>query len=88
MAVVRGVLRRLRRRHGHRPARRCRSSGPSIGSGSDFSTLTILVPNIRLNGDSPKVGGLDVATQTVTFSGLDDGTNNVIQATYWTVDSA
>jgi hypothetical protein len=61
--------------------------GPSIGSGSDFSTLTILVPDIFLDGESPKIGGPEVVQQTIPFTGLDDGTNNVIQATYWTLDS-
>lgn len=62
--------------------------GPPIGSGSDFSTLTILVPNIFLDGESPKIGGPEVVQQTIPFTGLDDGTNNVIQALYWTLDSA
>lgn len=61
--------------------------GPGIGSGSDHSSLTILIPQIFLEGESPKVGGPAVVTQTVPFSGLDDGTNNPIQATYWTLDS-
>lgn len=62
--------------------------GPSIGSGSDFSTLSLLIPNIHLNdGASPKVGGPDIVHQTIPFTGLDDDTNNPIQATYWTVDT-
>ena len=32
--------------------------------------------------------GKPVVTQTIPLTGLDDGTNNVIQATYWTLDSA
>lgn len=62
--------------------------GPGIGTGSDFSTLSILISDTFLDGESPKVGGPEVITQTVPFTGLDDGTNNVIQATYWTLDSA
>jgi hypothetical protein len=61
--------------------------GPSIGSGSDHSTLTILIPQVYLEGDTPQVGGPAVVTQTVTFTGLDDGANNPIQALYWTLDS-
>lgn len=60
----------------------------AIGSGSDFATLDILVPNVRLNGDSPSVGGVQVLEQTVPWVARDDGTNNVIQLTYWTTDSA
>lgn len=62
--------------------------GPGIGSGSDFSTLTILIPNIFLDGESPKVPGEGVVSQTIPFTGDDNGTDNVIQATYWTLDSA
>jgi hypothetical protein len=61
--------------------------GPAIGSGSDFSTLSILVPDIFLDGESPKVAGEAVVQQTIPFTGLDDGVNNVIQATYWTLDT-
>jgi Phage tail tube protein len=61
--------------------------GPSIGSGSDFSTLSILIPDIFLEGETPKVGGPEVVVQTIPWVGLDDGTNNVIQALYWTLDS-
>jgi hypothetical protein len=60
----------------------------AIGSGSDFATLDILVPNVRLNGDSPSVGGVQVLEQTVPWVARDDGVNNVIQLTYWTTDSA
>ena len=61
--------------------------GPAIGSGSDFSTFTILIPDVFLDGESPKVGGPEVVLQTVPWTGLDDGTNNPIQALYWTLDA-
>ena len=61
--------------------------GPPIGTGPDFSTLTILIPDIFLEGESPKVGGMEVVKQTVPFTGPDDGTDNVIQALYWTLDA-
>ena len=59
----------------------------AIGSGSDFATLDILIPNVRLDGESPSVGGVQVLTQTVPWVARDDGTNNVIQLTYWTTDA-
>lgn len=59
----------------------------AIGSGADHSSLTLLIPQIFLEGDSPKVGGPAVVTQTVPFTGLDDAVNNPIQATYWTLDT-
>jgi len=62
--------------------------GPAIGSGSDFSTLSILVPNIHLDAAPVETPGPGVITQVVPWTGLDDGTNNQIQATYWTLDSA
>ena len=62
--------------------------GPGIGTGSDFSSLTILIPQIFLEGEAPKVGGPAVVTQTVPFTGLDDASNNPIQAVYVTLDSA
>jgi hypothetical protein len=62
--------------------------GDGIGTGTDHAGLTILIPQIFLEGDSPKVGGPAVVTQTVPFTGLDDSTNNPIQATYWTLDAA
>jgi hypothetical protein len=62
--------------------------GPVIGSGSDHSTLQILIPEMFLEGDPPSVDGPTVVTQKIPLTGLDDGTNNVIQATYWTLDTA
>jgi hypothetical protein len=61
--------------------------GPGIGSGSDHSTLSILIPDVFLDGDSPKVGGPEVVVEALPYTGLDDGVNNVIQATYWTLDT-
>lgn len=61
--------------------------GDPIGTGTDHSTLSILIPQIFLEGETPKVGGPAVVTQTVPFTGLDDSVNNPIQATYWTLDS-
>jgi len=62
--------------------------GPGIGSGSDFSTLSILIPDIYLDDAPTSVAGPGPVTQTIPFRGLDDGTNNPIQATYWTLDAS
>lgn len=62
--------------------------GNVIGSAADHETLQILIPNVHLEGETPKVGGPAVITQTVPFTGLDDGTNNPIQATYITLDAS
>jgi hypothetical protein len=61
--------------------------GPSIGSGSDFSTLSLLCANIRLDGTSPKVSGPAVLEQMVPWSAFDDAVDSIIQATYWTLDT-
>src|ERR1039458_7936537 len=61
--------------------------GPSIGSGSDFSKLTILVPEMFFDGEPPDIAGTQVVTQKIVMAGLDDAANNVIQATYWTLDA-
>jgi hypothetical protein len=64
-----------------------RFTGPAIGSGSDFAELSLLCSNIRFDGESPQVPGPDILTQTIPWTVLDDGTNNILQATYWTLDS-
>lgn len=61
--------------------------GGIIGSGTDHSSLTILIPEMFLDGEPPDIPGPQVITQTIPLAGLDDGTNNVIQATYWTLDT-
>jgi len=61
--------------------------GPAIGSGSDFSTLSVLCANIRLDGDSPSISGPAVLEQVVPWSVFDDAVDNIIQATYWTLDT-
>jgi hypothetical protein len=63
-------------------------TGPVIGTGSDHSSLVLLASNIRLEGESVKTPGPEVLTQTIPFTILDDGTNNSLQATYWTVDAS
>lgn len=60
----------------------------AIGAGSDVATLSILASNVKLEGESVKIPGPEVLTQAVPWTVLDDGTNNILQATYWTLDSA
>lgn len=64
-------------------------AGPQIGTGPPHAEeLDILVSNVKLDGESPKVGGPEVVSQQCSFTGLDDETNNQIQATYFTLDTA
>lgn len=63
-------------------------TGPVVGtSGSNHSLLGLLASNIRLEGESPKVPGPVVLTQTIPFTVLDNRTDNTLQATYQTVDT-
>lgn len=59
-----------------------------IGSGSDVATFSIMVPNVRLDDAPVPIQGPQVLTQTIPFTGLDDGANNIAQITYWTLDTA
>lgn len=62
--------------------------GPIIGtSGSNTMLLTVIVPNVRLEGESAKVGGPAVINQTVPWTGLDDQATTQIQFIYQSTDS-
>lgn len=62
--------------------------GPVIGTGTDHSMFSLLIPEMFLEGDPPKIPGPQVVTQTIPLTGLDDAVNNPIQATYWTLDTS
>lgn len=64
-----------------------RFTGAVIGSGADHSMLSLLVPCVHLDGEPPQVSGPEVVSTTVPWTGVDDGTNNPIQITYWTLDT-
>ena len=49
--------------------------------------LDIIIPNIKLEGESPKVPGPSVITQQVPFTGYDDETTVPIQVTYQSEDT-
>ena len=48
--------------------------------------LDIIIPNIKLGGESPKVPGPAVITQAVPFTGYDDETTVPLQVTYQSED--
>ena len=64
-----------------------RFTGPGIGTGSDKAELSLLCSNVFLDGASPQVPGPALLTQTIPWTVTDDGANNILQATYWTLDS-
>lgn len=58
-----------------------------IGSGSDIATFSILVPNIRIETAPLPITGPGVVKQAISWIALDDDVNNVVQATYVTLDT-
>jgi hypothetical protein len=58
--------------------------GATVGASNYL--LDVIIPNIRLDGESPKVPGPAVVTQSVSFTGLDDETTCPIQAIYQSED--
>ena len=62
-------------------------TGPVIAGSAVNSGLTITVPAIKLNGDTPKVGGPDVVSISCAYDGLDDGTNPPITYAFVTADT-
>lgn len=49
--------------------------------------LDIIIPNIKFEGESPKVGGPEIVSQTLNFTGLDDETTVPMQITYQSEDT-
>jgi hypothetical protein len=59
-------------------------TGPTV-SGQTY-LLDIIIPNIKLDGESPKVPGPSVIQQAVSFTGYDDETTTPLQITYQSED--
>lgn len=57
-------------------------------SGIYKEKLTITVPEVRFEGDTPKIGGPEVVVQNVPFSGFYDGTNAGCKIEYTSTDTA
>jgi hypothetical protein len=60
--------------------------GPTVGGQTYL--LQVIIPNIKLDGESPKVSGPAVVTQSVSFTGLDDEATVPIQIIYQSEDTA
>jgi hypothetical protein len=60
-------------------------TGPTVSTSNYL--LDIIVPNIKLDGESPKVGSPQVVQQALSFTGLDDEATTPIQITYQTEDT-
>lgn len=59
-------------------------TGPAVSTSNYL--LDIIVPNIKLEGESPKVGGPGVVKMQHNYTGLDDETTTPLQITYQSED--
>lgn len=57
-------------------------------SGSIKELLRFTIPEIRLEGDTPKTSGKDVISMDIPFIGMHNGTQDSITVEYITVDTA
>jgi len=63
--------------------------GPIIGtSGTNTMLLSCIIPNIKLDGDTPTDAGPGVVTVSQPWTGLDDESTTQIQFTYQSTDTA
>ncbi len=53
-----------------------------------YPSLTFTMPSVRLDGDTPNVGGPDILGQSVNFMAEFDGTNPALSVRYRTADVA
>ena len=53
-----------------------------------FPTLTVLIPNVKFDGESPVVGGPGVLNHNLAWKGLDQETYNPVQFQYMSTDTA
>jgi hypothetical protein len=61
-------------------------TGPTVSTSNYL--LDIIIPNIKLDGEPPKINGPAVVTQTLPFTGLDDESTTPLQITYQSEDAA
>lgn len=59
--------------------------GPTVSTSNYL--FDVIIPNVKLDGESPKVPGPAVITQSVGFTGLDDEATAPIQILYQSEDS-
>ena len=62
-------------------------TGPVIAS-TFHNQLSILIPNIKFDGESPAVGGPGILNMNMGFHGLDSETYNPVQFQYMSSDTA
>jgi tail tube protein len=62
-------------------------TGPTAIASTYFPTLSILVPNIKYDGESPVVAGPGILNTSMPFTGLDDEASNTVQIQYMSTDT-
>lgn len=64
-------------------------TGTTAISGSNYPTLEVIVPQIRFDGETPKVGGPEEITTSSDFTGLEDALGNpAVQIRQVTADTS
>lgn len=61
-------------------------TGPTAIASTYFPQLSVLIPVIKLDGDTPVVPGPGILNMTLPFTGLDDEVNNQVQLQYMSTD--
>lgn len=51
------------------------------------NTFELIIPSVKINGETPKVGGPDIVGMTAPFAVYEDGTNAMLQATIISADT-
>lgn len=59
----------------------------TIGSGTAKPKVTITIPVLMFDGDTPTVGGPEVVPESLKGMALDDGTNSPVSIAYQTLDT-
>ena len=64
-------------------------TAPTLIGASAFPTVTVTVPNFRVDGETPKISGPDIITMSVSGPCLDTtpGANDAVTLAYKTLDS-
>lgn len=65
------------------------TSPVEIGSSGNYGTVSVILPNVRWEGDSPNANGPEVITTKVPFTALEDtGGDPIIQIQYISSDTS
>lgn len=63
-------------------------TGSVIGtSGTNTQLLQVVIPNLFIETEAPKINGPGIVIQKCAYTALDDGVNNAIQISYQTTDT-